>query len=120
MDVGQLRVYQQALDACRQIENIAQQLPKDLFDVKRQIFRSSRAIAPIIAEGFGRKRSQKEFHRFVIEAMSSSDETITHLRIIARSRFNTISIKQLKEAAETFKSISRQLNTLSSKVRENI
>ena len=118
--MSQLRVYQQALRAFVLIENIAARLTRELYDVKRQILRSSKAIAPILAEGFGRKRSQKEFHRFIIEAMSTSDETITHLRIIALSRFNTITIEELKNAAEEYKSISRQLNRLSSKVKQMI
>ena len=114
-----LRVYQQALSAFLLIEEIAAKLSRDLGDLRRQVLRSSKAIAPIIAEGYGRKRSQKEFHRFVIEAMSSSDETITHLRILAKSKFNTVPISELKEAAEIYKSISRQLNKLASVIRSD-
>ncbi|MBI3558933.1 four helix bundle protein [Candidatus Gottesmanbacteria bacterium] len=73
-----------------------------------------------MAEGYGRKTSQKEFRRFVIEAMSTSDETVSHLRNIVMSRFNKIPIVNLKEAAEIYKSISKQLNSLASKIKENI
>jgi len=102
------------------VEDIAKDLPPELFDTKRQILRSSKAIAPIIAEGFGRKRSQREFYKYVIDAMSSSDETITHLRTIAMSKFNTIPIEKLKKTAEVYKSISRQLNKLSSTIKSKL
>ena len=118
MDVTKLRVYKQALESFRLIEEIAQILPRDLFDTRRQVLRSSKAIAPIIAEGFGRKRSQKELYRFIIDAMSTSDETITHLRIIALSKFNNVPIVELKRIALAYKSISKQLNKLASTIKK--
>jgi len=120
MEVSKLRVYRQCLQAFQMVEDIAKDLPPELFDTKRQILRSSKAIAPIIAEGFGRKRSQREFYKYVIDAMSSSDETITHLRTIAMSKFNTIPIEKLKKTAEVYKSISRQLNKLSSTIKSKL
>ena len=103
MDVTGLRVYKQALSAFLLIEEIAIQLPKELWDIKKQILRSSRAVAPLIAEGFGRKSSQKELRRFVIQAMSTSDETVTHLRTIFRSKFNSVKLNDLKNAASVYK-----------------
>ena len=120
MDVTKLRAYREALDSFTMIEKIAKNLPVELFDTKRQILRSSKAIAPILAEGFGKRRSQREFHRYTIDAMSSSDETITHLRTIAKSIFNTIPMERLKRAAEKYKSISKQLNKLSSTIKSKI
>ena len=119
MDVTELRVYKQSLSAFLLIEEIAKQLPKELSDVKRQILRCSKTLAPLIAEGFGRRISQKEFGRYTVQAMSSSDETITHLRTIALSKFNTVSINQLKEAADVYKSISKQLNKLFSSIKKS-
>ena len=67
MDVTDLRVYQNALTAFKEIEKLIKDLPHELADVRRQILRSAKCIPPLIAEGFGRKRSQKEFRRFIIE-----------------------------------------------------
>ncbi len=120
MDVTKLRAYKQALEAFLLVEKIVKDLPEELRDTKRQVLRSSKAIAPLIAEGFGRRRSQKELNRFIIEAMSTSDETITHLRIIAISSFNKIPIGVLKNCAEVYKAISRQLNKFSSTIRSKI
>ncbi|MBI2622938.1 MAG: four helix bundle protein [Candidatus Levybacteria bacterium] len=117
MDVTKLRVYKQALEAFQLIEKIVKDLPLELFDTKRQILRSSKAIPPLIAEGFGRRRSQKELYRFVIEAMSSSDETITHLRIIAKSLFNKIPMEKLRTTAGVYKSVSKQLNKFASTIK---
>ena len=110
----------QSLEAFPLIEDIAKKLPPELKDTGRQVLRSSKAIAPLIAEGFGRRRSQKELYRFVIDAMSTSDETVTHLRTIALSKFNTISISEVKEAAEIYKSISKQLNKFASTIKSKI
>ena len=120
MEVSELRVYRDALRAFQLIEELAQELSPELFDTRRQILRSSKAIAPIVAEGFGKKRSQREFYRYIIDAMSSSDETITHLRTIAMSRFNKIPIEKLKKIAEKYKSISKQLNSLASKIKSKL
>ena len=117
MDVTELRVYKDSLEAFPFIEEIIAELPEELFDTKRQILRSSKSIAPIIAEGFGKRRSQKEFYRYVIDTMSSSDETITHLRTIALSKFNRVPISRLKRIAEKYKSISKQLNSLSVRIK---
>ena len=117
MEVSELRVYRDTLQSFQLIEELAQELSPELFDTRRQILRSSKAIAPIVAEGFGKKRSQREFYRYIIDAMSSSDETITHLRTIAMSRFNKIPIEKLKKIAEKYKSISKQLNSLASKIK---
>lgn len=97
MDVTNLKVYQQALTAFLLIEELAVELPYELSDVKKQILRSSKSVIAILAEGFSKRRSQREFYRYVIDAMASSDETITHLRIIAKSRFNSTSLKRLKK-----------------------
>ncbi len=110
----------QSLEAFPLIEEIVKKLPPELRDTGKQVLRSSKAIAPLIAEGFGRRRSQKELYRFAIDAMSTSDETVTHLRTIALSKFNTVPIDQLKEAAEIYKSISRQLNKFASTVKSKI
>ena len=117
MEVSELRVYRDTLQSFQLIEELAQELSPELFDTRRQILRSSKAIAPIVAEGFGKKRSQREFYRYIIDAMSSSDETITHMRTIAMSRFNKIPIEKLKKIAEKYKSISKQLNSLASKIK---
>ena len=120
MDVTELRVYQDSLEAFQTVENLVVDLPRELWDTKRQVLRSSKAIAPLIAEGFGRRRSQREFYRFIIDGMSSSDETVTHLRTIALSRFNTIPIERLKSVAIKYKSISKRLNRLSQTIKTNI
>ena len=117
VDVTKLRVYKQSLEVFPLIEEIVKKLPYELRDTVRQVLRSSKAIAPLITEGFGRRRSQKELYRFVIDAMSTSDETVTHLRTIALSKFNTVPVSELKEVAEMYKSISKQLNKFASSIK---
>ena len=46
MNVTQLRVYMESMEAFREIENIAKLLYGELSDTKRQVLRSSKSIPP--------------------------------------------------------------------------
>ena len=71
-------------------------------------------IPPIIAEGFGKKKSPREFCRFLSMALGSSDEVITHIRevkIVAES-FKRINQEECDELIEQYKLLSKKLNRL--------
>lgn len=73
-----------------------------------------RKIAPIIAEGFGKKKLPREFCRFLSMALGSSDEIITHIReITIVAKFYT-SIKTLdcESLIDSYKILSKKLNKL--------
>jgi four helix bundle protein len=56
------------------------ELPKfGLFEEGSQIRRSSKSVKSTIVEGYGRKRYQQEYIRFLVYALASNDETIDHL-----------------------------------------
>lgn len=105
-DVSDLRVYQHSMRLLDEINNFLDHLPRKDYDLFHQILRAARSIPALLAEGFAKKRSQKDFRNFVIMAMGSSDEVITHLRI---AKANTILI-------EEYKSVSKQLNALAQKL----
>lgn len=72
------------------------------------------SIPPLIAEGFAKKRSVKEFKRFLNMAMGSSDETITHSREIniLADVFKRIDKNLCRQVENEYKIISKQLNNL--------
>ena len=106
-DVSDLHVYQHSMRLLDEISIFLDKLPKKDYDLYHQIIRSARSIPALLAEGFAKKSSQKDFRHFVIMAMGSSDEVITHLRI-AKANSSLI---------EEYKSVSKQLNSLAQKLR---
>ena len=89
-------------------------MPPSHFKLKTQIIESAESIPALIAEGFAKKNSAKEFRRFLRMALGSSDETITHAR---KTYLLSEIIKRIdKDLSITvgmeYKIISKQLNKL--------
>ncbi|WP_348799440.1 four helix bundle protein [Flavobacterium adhaerens] len=60
------------------------QLPKyELYELGSQLRRSSDSVVTNIVEGYGRKRYQADFIKFLVYSHSSNLETINHLEKIA-------------------------------------
>jgi four helix bundle protein len=57
-----------------------EKLPKfELYEEGSQIRKSSKSVKSTIVEGYGRRRYQQEYNRFLTFAIASNDETIDHL-----------------------------------------
>jgi four helix bundle protein len=113
-DVTDLEVYRLSLEYLDKAYEIAGLLAPEHRKLKYQLTESSEKIAPQIAEGFAKKRSTKEFCRFLSMAVGSSDETITHLRVvqIVAKRFTRISVEECDQLIEKYKILSKKLNKL--------
>lgn len=111
-DVSDLRVYQQSLELLDKIYEVAYKIPH--LKMRTQLTNSAEAIAPLLAEGFAKKRNPKEAARFYEIAMGESDEVGTHLlkAIILSKRFPRIPENLCKELIEEYKGLSKQLNKL--------
>ncbi|MBI2622041.1 four helix bundle protein [Candidatus Microgenomates bacterium] len=113
-DVTDLEVYNLSLDLLEPLYKIANLLPQDHRRLKYQVVEAGEKIAPQIAEGFGKKKSPREFCRFLSMALGSSDEVITHIReikIVAKNYFR-IKIQDCDSLIEAYKTISKKLNRL--------
>jgi four helix bundle protein len=113
-DVTELRVYQRALNILPSIHKLALQLPREYRSLMMQIIASAQSIPPLLAEGFAKRLSLKEFKRFARMALGSSDETITHAReiyIISKVHF-LIDKNLCIQIGKEYKIISKQLNSL--------
>lgn len=109
-----LRVYNLSLEYLDQLYDIAYTIPHPKF--RTQLIKSGEGIPPLIAEGFSRQRNPKDAARFYEMAMAESDEANVHLEkaIILSKRVNRISKSKCKELKNNYKSLSKQLNKLSS------
>lgn len=113
-DVTDLEVYRLSLELLEPLYRLTNQLPTNHRRIKYQANEAGEKIAPIIAEGFGKKRSPREFCRFLSMALGSSDEVITHIREIAIvAKFYTgIMISDCEALIADYKILSKKLNKL--------
>ena len=73
--VRDLEVYQEGFALGVEIHELTREFPGDGRDVQKQVRRSSKSICALIAEGFGRRESNKEFRRYLRMAHGSLQET---------------------------------------------
>lgn len=113
-DVTDLEVYQISLELLEPLYALTNQLPLSHKRIKYQANDAGEKIAPQIAEGFGKKRSPREFCRFLSMALGSSDEVITHIReikIVAKI-YTRIKVEDCDQLIEKYKILSKMLNRL--------
>lgn len=76
----ELEIYIESKSLGIQTHRMTLQLPKfELYEEGSQIRRSSKSIASMIVEGYGRKKYKADFIRYLIYAHAECDETILHL-----------------------------------------
>ncbi len=107
-----LQVYKLSFELLEQIYQLIKKIPRSEIDTINQIKRASKSIPANIAEGFAKKSSEKEFKRFLKIALGSSDEVITHLRMLLivspRIKDNVIDL------GKKYKILSKRMNSLHS------
>lgn len=115
-DVTDLEVYNLALELLEPLYKITRLLPSLHRKLRSQTNEAAEKIPPQIAEGFAKKKSPREFCRFLAMALGSSDEVITHLReiiIVAKTNLQ-IKPEEVISLIEQYKVLSKRLNRLHS------
>ena len=109
-DVEDLEVYNRSMKLIKPIYRLAGLLPSNEFRLKDQLTGAAKSVPALITEGFAKRRYEKEFKRFLKIAIGSSDEVITHLRMIAivTPRLSL----EAKQLAERYKVLSKRINSL--------
>ncbi len=81
MSYKNLEIWQLAREIALEVHKLTlEDLPKfEMFETGQQIRRSSKSCRATIVEGYGRKRYQNEYFKFLIYSLGSNDETIDHL-----------------------------------------
>lgn len=113
-DVSDLDVYNRAIKALDLVYQLEKKIPRSHARLAMQITSAAEGIQANLAEGFAKRRSDKEWKRFLEIAMGSSDETITQARSIQVLARHVARIdNELCEAViAEYKIISKQLNKL--------
>ncbi len=74
--VKDLVVYNLAFDSAMKIFHLTKKFPKEeMYSLTDQIRRSSRSVSINIREGYAKKKHEKVFRNYLIDALGSSEET---------------------------------------------
>lgn len=116
-DVTDLDVYNRSLKALDIVYQLEKLIPQSHFKLRVQLTSAAESVPALIAEGFAKRRSDREWKRFLEMAMGSSDEVITQTRsvqILAR-HVPRIDKNLCNQVIEEYKIISKQINNLRNK-----
>jgi four helix bundle protein len=114
MKFEDLKVYQIAIRLSGQIRTVAFGLPEfEQYRLRDQLLRATQSVTANIAEGFGRRRYQNDFIKFLTYSLGSCDEIQSHLNIIFNSKW--IDPMQYEDLMKQHKNLSvRLLNFIQS------
>ncbi|MCW9705924.1 four helix bundle protein [Fodinibius salsisoli] len=119
MGYKKLDIWKRSRELVIDIHKMSLKLPKfELYETGSQIRRSIKAVKANIVEGYGRRHYKNDFIRFIIYALSSTDETIDHLETL----YETGSLKddtQFQQLHERLNVLSKMINNFLSSVQEN-
>ena len=81
-----LDVYKESFQLSVEIDDLLKKFPpEEKFLLVDQMKRASRSIPALIAEGYSKRESQKEFKKFLRDALAEANEMMCHLAF-AKSR----------------------------------
>lgn len=107
-----LEVYIEAMALSIEINRLIQSFPSsEKFLLVDQMKRASRAICPIIAEGYAKRQSIKTFKKYLKDAVGESNEMMAHLEmaenmgLIKKSGYS-------KELIEKYDRLGKKLHNL--------
>jgi four helix bundle protein len=117
-DFRELRVYQEAFDLAVDIYTRARKFPSlEARVVVSQLRRSALSVPLNIAEGHGRRVSQKDFTHFVAVAIGSVNETLVLLDFALRMGY--FKEEEHRTFCERYTVLIKQLKSLFTKLRQN-
>ncbi len=109
-DVTDLGVYTLSMELLKELYGFLRKMPLSEQDTVRQCKRCGKSIPANIAEGFAKRKYSAEFKRFLLIALGSCDELVTHLRTVA------VTVPRLSEEAHLLEAkyivLSKRLNSL--------
>lgn len=121
MSYKNLEIWQEARTLVIDIHKMTlEKLPRfELYEEGGQIRKSSKSVKSTIVEGYGRRKYQQDYIRFLTYAIASNDETIDHLENL----FETGSLKdnQLYESLHNRAEIlGKKLNNFILKIEQDL
>ena len=109
-DITDLGVYNESLQLIAEVYIICNKISYTELALKDQIKRSAYSVPANLAEGFAKRWSDKEFRRYILISLASSDETISHLRTLIIVCPNLQ--PKVMVLLNKYKELSKRINTL--------
>lgn len=111
MSYKNLEVWQMSRELVIDIHKMTlTKLPKfEMYEEGSQIRRSCKSVKSTIVEGYGRRKYQQDYKRFLTYAIASNDETIDHLETL----FETESLRDedlYNDLHERIEQLGKKLN----------
>ena len=77
-------IWQLAREVAPEVHEMSlKELPKfEIYETGQQIRRSAKSTRTNIVEGYGRRKYQKEYYKFLIYSLGSNDETSMNFRML--------------------------------------
>src|SRR3989339_444881 len=109
-----LEVYQESFQASLEVEDLLKYFPRDeKYLLVDQMKRCCRAIPALIAEGYAKRESIKEFQKFLRDALAEANEMMNRLAFAKARKY--LDITKADELIEKYSIIGKKL----SKLKEN-
>ena len=106
-----LEVYKEALNLATEINELIKKHPNDeKYLLVDQMKRASRAIAPIIAEGYAKRGSIKTLQKYMNDTVGESNEMLSHLELSIR--FKYLTSEKGKELVERYGILGKKMTNL--------
>ena len=119
MGYEELRVYERSYRSALAIYRLGTGFPKEeLYGLTSQIRRAATSIPLNIAEGYAKRGSQKEFKRYLMMALGSSDEMQVLLSFVKDLGY--IEEERYIKGREEYKTIAKMLQRMIQEVTSEI
>ena len=106
-----LEAFKRAMALVRPAHDLAGKLPpSERFDLMSQIRRASKSIPANIAEGYGKRRSARNFKAYLENALGSTNEMIVHIQVAELLRYGPG--EDLRQLIESYRVVGKLLTRL--------
>ena len=106
-----LEVYRESFQLQIEVESKLKSFPRDeKFLLCDQLRRAVRAIPALIAEGWAKRETIKDFRKFLRDALAEAYETVNHL-LLARHK-GYINPKLADELIERYEKLAKRIKNL--------
>lgn len=107
-----LEVYQESFQLMLEIEEVLRNYPaSEKFLLTDQTRRAARAIPPLIAEGYARRESLKDFQKYLRECVGEANEMMSHL-LLAKHKGYIKKPGYADELIERYNKLGKKLTNL--------
>lgn len=95
----------------KSVYQVAASLPDfEKYDLSSQLRRACKSIPSNIAEGYGKRRSPKDFRNYLANALGSTNEMIVHLQIAEELAY--LSAEETASLIADYRIVQKQLTRL--------